>query len=65
MGIMWEMERAKEVLSEHDMATIAEYMDNEIREELHRQYAGCNDVYFLSMYIMEHYAKYGEDFVVC
>lgn len=61
---MWEMERAKEMLTEYDLDTISSYMDTEIREELHKQYVGCSDEYFLSMYLTEHYAKYGNDFIV-
>lgn len=64
MGIMWEMEKATEMLQTHDMETIAGYMDTEIRENLHRIYAPCNEVYFLAMYITEHECKYGEEFTI-
>ena len=64
MGIMWEMEKAKELLKTMSLDDMAGYMDVEIREQLHKTYASCNDVYFLAMYITEHEAKYGEEFTI-
>ena len=64
MGLMWEIEKAAEMLKAHDMATIAGNMDTEIKEDLHRSYESCNDVYFLAMYIIEHEGKYGEEFTI-
>ena len=39
-------------------------MDDEIREEVHRDLAPCTDQEFFTEYEKRHYDKYGEDFTV-
>lgn len=39
-------------------------MDDDIREELHRELAPCSDEEFLAAYIRRHEEKYGEQFTV-
>lgn len=43
---------------------IVNYMDDEIREELHNAIAPCDDVTFLMWYLAKHAEKYGEDFQI-
>ncbi len=38
------------MVSNRVMEVIQYYMDNEIREELHRKYAPCSNDYFLKKY---------------
>ena len=39
-------------------------MDDDIREQLHRELAPCTDQEFLDAYVERHFEKYGEDFTV-
>lgn len=39
-------------------------MDDEIREELHRELAPCSDLEFLEEYMKRHKEKYNEDFEI-
>lgn len=39
------------------------YMDDNIREELHKRIAPCEEQEFFSAYEKEHYKKFGESFV--
>lgn len=39
-------------------------MDDDIREELHRELAPCTAQEFLDAYVDRHFEKYGEDFTV-
>lgn len=39
-------------------------MDDEIREELHRELAPCTEQEFLDAYIKRHHEKYNEDFTI-
>ena len=41
-----------------------EYMDDEIREELHNKLAPCSNEEFLEAYKDAHFNKYGEEFVI-
>lgn len=43
---------------------IVSLMDDEIREELHRELAPCTDAEFLEAYREKHFAKYGEEFTI-
>jgi hypothetical protein len=58
------VEAAGEMLDRLSMDTIAHYMDDEIREELHMLLAPCEDIVFLVVYMERHAAKYGSEFVV-
>lgn len=44
------------------MNVAAEYMDSDIREELHSELAPCSNQEFIEAYNERHVAKYGEDF---
>lgn len=44
--------------------TMVEYMDDEIREELHRELAPCTDAEFLEAYKEKHLVKFGETFTL-
>ena len=39
-------------------------MDDDIREQLHRELAPCTNQEFLDAYVDKHFEKYGEDFTV-
>ncbi len=39
-------------------------MDDDIREELHREMVPCTEEEFLAAYVVAHKEKFGEDFVV-
>jgi hypothetical protein len=58
------MDRAKQMLENASLDSIAELMDDEIRDRLHQMYAPCNDAFFLKKYIIKHKAKYGEAFTI-
>lgn len=48
---------------EVDFDACANLMDDEIREELHREYVGeVTEQEFLDLYCEAHYKKYGEEF---
>lgn len=42
---------AEEALNAHDLATIAHYMDNDTREQVHRELAPCTELEFLVHYL--------------
>ena len=44
--------------------TMVEYMDDDIREELHRELAPCTDAEFLEAYKEKHLVKFGETFTL-
>lgn len=39
-------------------------MDDELREQVHREIAPCSDIEFLEAYMVLHEQKYGEEFTV-
>lgn len=47
-----------------DFEVAAHYMDNEIREELHREMAPCTEEEFLRTYEQRHLEKFGEEFQI-
>lgn len=61
-----EAERVKVILHGHevDFEAAVMLMDDQLREELHRELAPCAPQEFLDEYVRRHRAKYGEDFVV-
>lgn len=59
-----DYELAQNLLDHCDIDTLAEYMDDEIRERVHEQYAPCSDLMFVAHYISQHRAKYDKDFTV-
>lgn len=44
-----------------DFETSVNYMDDEIRERLHREITPCTEQEFFSAYEIEHKKKFGED----
>lgn len=51
--------------AEYDLALAANYMDDDIREELHFDPDFCDDaIEFLAEYERRHEAKFGEEFIV-
>jgi len=57
---MMVMLNGKEV--NFDVAVVL--MDDEIREELHRELAPCTEQQFVDAYVKAHHDKFNEDFVV-
>lgn len=47
-----------------NMNALAQYMDDEIRERLHREMAPCTNQEFFDAYCEAHEEKYGEEFTV-
>lgn len=41
----------EDALQEHDMDTIAHYMDDDVREAVHREIAPCTPIEFLRRYL--------------
>lgn len=54
-----------EYIIDNNLYNVAvELMDDEIREELHRELAPCTDLEFLEAYMEKHLEKYGEEFTI-
>lgn len=49
---------------EMDYEAAVMLMDDDIREELHREIAPCTDEEFLNEYAERHFEKYGEEFTI-
>lgn len=47
-----------------DMDTIANYMDDEIREQVHNEMAPCGEQEFIDRYCELHKEKFGEEFEI-
>lgn len=47
-----------------DWDVIVNYMDAELRTEIHEQLAPCSKQEFLCLYEARHIEKYGEDFII-
>lgn len=56
------MMNAKEIIENGMYDAAVNLMDDEIREELHREMAPCTDEEFLEAYIEAHKEKFGKDF---
>ena len=41
-----------------------ELMDNDLREEIHKELSPCSDEKFLCEYEKRHFEKYGEEFKI-
>lgn len=64
-ALLGEIAVTKVVLNgqEVDFDACVELMDDDIREELHAEYAGeVTNQQFLELYCAAHYKKYGEEF---
>lgn len=57
-------EKAKAMIDEHPWDVIVNYMDDDIREEVHMAYAPCDNEEFLLAYMAGHISKFGEDFEI-
>lgn len=55
---------AKEIIDTGLFETAVNMMDDEIREELHRELAPCSEVEFLEAYMERHEQKYNEEFEI-
>lgn len=58
------MDKAEELLKLASLSTIAEYMDDDIRERLHHNLIDVDAEDFLALYIAEHYKKHVEWFTI-
>ena len=58
------MMNAKEIIENGMYDAAVNMMDDEIREELHRDMVPCTDEEFLEAYMKAHKVKYGEDFEI-
>ena len=47
-----------------DYEACVSMMDDDIREQLHRELAPCTNQEFLDAYVDKHFEKYGEDFSI-
>jgi hypothetical protein len=55
---------AREIIENGLYNVAVNMMDDEIREELHRELAPCTDEEFLAAYIAEHEKRFGEEFTI-
>ncbi len=53
-----------EMLDRLHWSVIEQYMDDDLREELHFKLAPCTNEVFLLSYVEKHAEKYGTDFVI-
>lgn len=53
---------ASQMLAHWSSETLANYMDNELREQVHQELAPCSDEEFLTRYLELHQTKYGQEF---
>lgn len=54
----------KEIIELGNFQAAVELMDDEIREEIHRELSPCTDLEFLEEYMKRHKEKYGEEFTI-
>ena len=55
---------AQEIIEKGLYDASVQLMDDDIREEIHRELAPCADLEFLEAYMEKHREKYGIDFTV-
>ena len=55
---------AQEIIEKGLYDASVQLMDDDIREEIHREIAPCTDLEFLEAYIERHREKFGEDFTI-
>ena len=55
---------AKEIIESGLFEQAVNLMDDEIREDLHRELAPCSDEEFLTEYMKKHEEKFGEEFTI-
>ena len=55
---------AQEIIEKGLYDASVQLMDDDIREEIHRELATCTDLEFLEAYMVKHREKYGIDFTI-
>ncbi len=55
---------AVKILKKHGMKTLANYMDDDIREKVHAELAPCTEAQFVKRYAELHEEKFGEPFEI-
>lgn len=55
---------AKEIICSGNFNQAVALMDDDIREELHRELAPCTELEFLEAYMERHEQKYGTPFTI-
>ena len=55
---------AQEIIDKGMYQAAVMLMDDDIREEVHRDIAPCSDLEFLEEYMKRHEEKYGIEFIV-
>lgn len=58
-------EEGAALLADHEIRYIAEWMDDEIREDVHGDLAPCTDQEFMAEYEIRHFLEHGEYLTVC
>lgn len=58
------MTDAAKMISAYRWETIVHYMDDDIREQVHRELAPCSNEEFLARYLELHREKHGEDYQI-
>ena len=54
----------REIIENGNFASAAELMDDEIREQIHAEYAPCSEYIFLLEYMFRHFRKYQKEFTI-
>ena len=49
---------------EVDFEVAVNLMDDELREQIHQEFAPCTEQEFYNRYCKEHHNKFGEEFVI-
>lgn len=57
-------DEAKEIIDNGNYDAAVNLMDDDIREELHRELAPCTDIEFLVAYFEAHYERFGDVFEI-
>lgn len=58
------MTNAEKIIESGLYEAAVELMDDDIREQIHRELAPCTDLEFLETYIERHREKFGEEFTI-
>lgn len=56
--------RARELLDTLPLDSLAYYMDDDLREQVHMELAPCSDMEFLVRYLELHEEMYGEEYAI-
>lgn len=55
---------AKEIIDSRLFDAVVILMDDEIREQVHRDLTECTEIEFMEEYLKRHKEKYGIDFII-